>query len=152
MKRSVSTALAAFIAARFSRSLNAPCRLKTRDGSGIGPAAIGLLGEKIARAWLTANGAKVLYKNFKAPRGGEVDIVAREGKVLLFTEVKTRRAGGVGRPLDAVDREKEKLIERGANEWLRLLGTREIPWRFDVIEVILTDGEKPLVRRVENIF
>lgn len=123
-----------------------------RDGSGIGPAAIGVLGEKIARAWLRANGAKVLYKNFKAPRGGEVDIVAREGKLLLFTEVKTRRAGGVGRPLDAVDRAKEKLIERGANEWLRLLGTREIPWRFDVIEVILTDGEKPLVRRVENIF
>jgi hypothetical protein len=44
------------------------------------------------------------------------------------------------------------LIERGANEWLRLLGTREIPWRFDVIEVILTDGEKPYVHRVENIF
>ena len=39
-----------------------------------------------------------------------------------------------------------------ANEWLRLLGTREIPWRFDVIEVILTDGEKPRVHRVENAF
>ena len=119
---------------------------------GIGPAAIGRLGEKIAGAWLTANGAKVIYRNFKAPRGGEVDIVARQGRQLLFTEVKTRRAGGIGRPLDAVDRAKERLIERGANEWLRLLGTREIPWRFDVIEVILTDGEKPVVRRVENIF
>lgn len=94
----------------------------------------------------------MIYRNFKAPRGGEVAIVAREGKQLLFTEVKTRRSGGIGRPLDAVDRAKERLIERGANEWLRLLGTREIPWRFDVIEVILTDGEKPVVRRVENIF
>lgn len=110
------------------------------------------MGERIARAWMRAHGAKILYKNFKAPRGGEVDIVARQGKVLLFTEVKTRRAGAAGRPLDAVDREKEKLIERGANEWLRLLGTREIPWRFDVIEVILTDGEKPHVHRVENVF
>ena len=110
------------------------------------------MGERIARAWLTASGAKVLYRNFKAPRGGEVDIVARHGKLLLFTEVKTRRAGGRGRPLDAVDREKEKLIERGATEWLRLLGTREVPWRFDVIEVILTDGEKPRVHRVENVF
>lgn len=110
------------------------------------------MGERIARAWLRANGAKVLYTNFRAPRGGEVDIVAREGRLLLFTEVKTRRAGSPGRPLDAVDREKEKLIERGANEWLRLLGTREIPWRFDVIEVILADREKPRVHRVENAF
>ena len=144
--------LAAFIAARFNRSLNSPCSLTTAEGSGIGPAAIGVLGEKIARAWLTASGAKVIYRNFRAPRGGEVDIVARQGKLLLFTEVKTRRSGGIGRPLDAVDREKERLIERGANEWLRLLGTREIPWRFDVIEVILTHGEKPVVRRVENVF
>jgi len=126
--------------------------LTAADGSGIGPAAIGRMGERIAKAWLRANGAKVLYRNFKAPRGGEVDIVARHGKLLLFTEVKTRRAGGLGRPLDAVDRDKQRLIERGANEWLRLLGTREIPWRFDVIEVILTDREKPLVRRVENAF
>jgi putative endonuclease len=126
--------------------------LVTVEGTGIGPAAIGLLGEKIARAWLTANGAKVIYRNFKGPMGGEVDIVAREGRLLLFTEVKTRRSGGAGRPLEAVDRDKERLIERGANAWLRLLGTREIPWRFDVIEVILTHGEKPVVHRVENAF
>jgi putative endonuclease len=126
--------------------------LTRRDGSAVGSSAIGEMGERIARDWLRARGAKILYRNFKAPRGGEVDIVAREGRLLLFTEVKTRRAGGPGRPLDAVDREKEKLIERGANEWLRLLGTREIPWRFDVIEVVLTEGEKPYVHRVENIF
>lgn len=111
-----------------------------------------MLGERIAGAWLRAQGAKILYRNFKAPGGGEVDIVAREGRQLLFTEVKTRRAGGPGRPLDAVDRDKQRLIERGANEWLRLLGTREIPWRFDVIEVILAEGEKPRVHRVENVF
>lgn len=99
-----------------------------------------------------ANGAKILYCNFRAPRGGEVDIVAREGKCLLFTEVKTRRAGGPGRPLEAVNEAKRRLIRRGANEWLRLLGTREIPWRFDVIEVILEEGEKPRVHRVENAF
>ena len=81
-----------------------------------------------------------------------VVFVARQGKLLLFTEVKTRRSGGIGRPLDAVTKDKARLIERGANEWLRLLGTREIPWRFDVIEVILTHGEKPVVRRVENVF
>jgi putative endonuclease len=144
--------LAAFIAARFSPSLNCRCRLTAANGSVIPPGEVGRLGEKIAKAWLRSQGAKILYRNFKAPRGGEVDIVAREGKLLVFAEVKTRRAGGLGRPLDAVDRGKQRLIERGANEWLRLLGTREVPWRFDVIEVILTDGEKPLVHRVEDAF
>lgn len=95
---------------------------------------------------------KLLYHNFRAPQGGEVDIVAREGDQLLFTEVKTRTSTDYGRPLEAVGREKQKLIRRGANEWLRLLGTRDIPWRFDVIEVVLLEGEKPRVNRVENAF
>ena len=122
------------------------------DGTRLDSARIGQLGERISRDWLRAKGAKVLYLNFRAPGGGEVDIVAREGKVLLFTEVKTRTRTDFGRPLDAVDRKKQELIRRGANEWLKQLGTREIPWRFDVIEVVLLDGEKPRVHRVENAF
>ena len=126
--------------------------MKGFDGAELESIALGRLGERIAGAYLRAQGAKLLYRNFKAPRGGEVDIVARQGKLLVFAEVKTRRAGGLGRPLDAVNRDKQRLIERGANEWLRQLGTREIPWRFDVIEVILTHGQKPVVHRVENFF
>ena len=102
--RSSAMDLVAFIAARFSPSLNWRCRLTRRDGEGIGSAAIGVMGERVARAWLRANGAKILYRNFKAPRGGEVDIVARHGKLLLFTEVKARRAGAAGRPLGAARR------------------------------------------------
>ena len=58
----------------------------------------------------------------------------------------------VGRPLDAVDQAKQELIERGANSWLKLLKTRNIPWRFDVIEVIVEEGRLPRVNRVENVF
>jgi len=94
----------------------------------------------------------VLYRNFRAPHGGEVDLVAREDGLLVFAEVKTRRAGGRGRPLDAVDRDKQRLIERGANAWLKLLGTRQVPWRFDVIEVVVEDGERPRVNRVRDAF
>lgn len=113
---------------------------------------IGELGERIAVDFLKAEGRKVLYRNFRAPKGGEVDIVARDGKILSFVEVKTRTSEKFGRPLDAVDREKELLIERGANEWLRLLGTREIPIRFDVVEVILREGEVPKVNLVRDAF
>jgi len=78
--------------------------------------------------------------------------VARDGEVLSFVEVKTRTSEEFGRPLDAVDKRKEKLIRRGANEWLRLLGTREIAWRFDVVEVVLLEGEKPKVNVVLDVF
>ena len=113
---------------------------------------MGEFGERVACRWLMARSEKVLYRNYRAPKGGEVDIVARRGKLLLFIEVKTRRAGGVGRPLDAVDRSKQELIERGANSWLKLLKTRRIPWRFDVIEIILEEGVPPKIHRVENAF
>ena len=144
--------LAAFIAARFSRSLNSRCRLVRRDGSPWDRKELGDFGERVAADWLRANGCKILYRNFRAPHGGEVDIVARRGSLLLFVEVKTRREGAKIRGLDAVDAGKRALIERGANEWLRLLGTREIPWRCDVIEVYVEAGKPPRVHRVENAF
>ncbi len=81
-----------------------------------------------------------------------MDIVARDGGRLLFTEVKTRKKGAALRGLAAVNRKKRSLIERGANEWLRRLGTRDVPWRFDVIEVEVSEGEKPVVKRIENVF
>jgi putative endonuclease len=122
------------------------------DGSGLTAQETGEFGEKVATAWLRANGSKILYRNFRAPHGGEVDIVARHGHLLLFVEVKTRRAGAKIRGFDAVNADKQALIERGAHEWLRLLGSREIPWRFDVVEVYLADGETPRVHRIENAF
>jgi putative endonuclease len=114
---------------------------------------MGDYGEKVAVDWLRANHCKVLARNFKGRKGGEVDIVARnrEGQ-LLFTEVKTRQKDAMLRGLAAVNLKKQSLIRRGANEWLRRLGTRQVPWRFDVIEVEVSEGEKPVVRRIENVF
>lgn len=137
---------------RYSRLLNRPCRLSGRGGETMRHTELGDLGERVAVAYLTGEGRKVLYRNFRAPGGGEVDIVARDGEVLSFVEVKTRRSEKYGRPLNAVDREKEKLIERGADAWLGLLGTRGIPWRFDVVEVILQEGELPQVNVVKDAF
>lgn len=113
---------------------------------------LGNYGEKVAAEWLRANGCQILARNYKGPRRGEVDIVARDGKLLLFVEVKTRREGSKIRGLDAVNREKQGLIERGANAWLKRLGTRDLPWRFDVIEIYVEDGKKPRVSRVRDAF
>ena len=136
----------------FSRLLNRPCSLCGHDGERLTPMQIGELGERIACDKLKAQGCKILYRNYRGPKGGEVDIVARDGDTLSFVEVKTRTRRGYGRPLDAVDGAKQELIERGANAWLHLLGTRNLLWRFDVVEVILTDGELPEVTVVRDVF
>ena len=81
-----------------------------------------------------------------------MDIIARDRKLLLFVEVKTRREGSKIRGLDAVGKDKQALIERGANSWLKRLGTRDLPWRFDVIEITVKDGEKPRINHVRDAF
>ncbi len=117
---------------------------------------LGRYGERVAASWLRAGGCRVLARNHQSYRGGrragEVDIVARQGGLLLFIEVKTRRGNPLVRPLWAVDRSKQQLIERAANDWLRRLPSRNLPWRFDVIEVYLREGERPQVKHIENVF
>ena len=117
---------------------------------------LGDFGERVAAAWLTAHRCKILARNYRNHRRGrhtgEVDIVAREDRVLLFVEVKTRQENPKVRPLFAVDKAKQRLIERGANDWLKRLGTRQLPWRFDVIEVYVQDGKPPRVVRIRDAF
>ena len=152
LKLFASMGLVATIVARFSPSLNSPFRSTDRAGIPLGHLAIGAYGEKVARHWLITQRCKILHRNFRGPRRGEIDIVAREKSLLLFIEVKTRRHGSPGRPLDAVDKRKQALIERGANAWLKRLGTRNLPWRFDVVEVYLEEGKKPRLLRIRDAF
>jgi len=67
-------------------------------------------------------------------------------------EVKTRTREDFGRPVEAVDREKQKRISRGALAWLRMLDNPDIFFRFDVVEVIAVDGAKPRVELIKNAF
>ncbi|SHJ18133.1 putative endonuclease [Rubritalea squalenifaciens DSM 18772] len=123
-----------------------------RQGERIAPHEIGRMGEKMARLQLMKEGRRILYKNFRGPKGGEVDIVARDGEVLTFVEVKTRRRREGSRPLDAVTPAKQELIERGARAWLYMLKETDFLWRFDVVEVTLEEGKKPEVNVVKDFF
>ncbi|MFA7342692.1 MAG: YraN family protein [Terrimicrobiaceae bacterium] len=111
---------------------------------------LGREGEGIAARHLRACGYKILRKNFRAPRGGEVDLVCRHGRELVFVEVKTRSSEEFGRPSDAVGQKKRRLIIRGAMKWLRMLDMPDVTFRFDVVEVLTAPpGE---VRIIENAF
>jgi putative endonuclease len=116
--------------------------------------ALGRRGEKLAARYLRQHGRKVLYRNFRAPRGGEVDLVCRDRRTgeLVFTEVKTRRTRDFGAPAHAVDAEKRQLIARGALAWLRLLDWPEVRYRFDIVEVIVPEHGVPEIAIIENAF
>lgn len=89
--------------------------------------------------------------NYRADSGGEVDIVYREGNTLVFCEVKTRTSTEFGAPSLAVNKKKRQLIRKGAHSWLKRL-KKQVPYRFDIMEVILTEGKAPHVHRIIHAF
>ena len=109
-------------------------------------------GEKLAARYLRQHGFKVLYRNFRGRQGGEIDLVCRERDTLVFIEVKTRTRQDFGRPLEAVDRTKQRRISLGALAWLRMLGNPDILFRFDVVEVLVAEGKPPRLELVRNAF
>lgn len=113
---------------------------------------VGKLGERLAARFLKKEGMKILYRNFRAPKGGELDLVCRDGDTLVFAEVKTRTSLRFGRPAEAVNKKKQMLIVRGALEWLRLLDHPDLLFRFDVVEVLLRDGEVAEINLIRNAF
>lgn len=124
----------------------------SKQHAGADKDAVGRRGERIAARWLWVRGCRVLYRNYRGPQGGEVDVVCRHGRVLSFVEVKTRTSTAWGSPGHAVTPEKQALIVRGASAWLRLLGVPDIPWRYDVVEVLLIPGHKPAVNWIQAAF
>lgn len=111
---------------------------------------MGVWGERVAAKELKRRGFKILYRNYRGPHGGEIDLVCRDREILVFVEVKTRSSEEHSRPFDAVNKKKRKLIQRGALAWLRLLGLPDLTFRFDVVEVIAS--KPPEIRVIENAF
>jgi putative endonuclease len=116
---------------------------------------LGRMGEKLAARFLRNAGYKILLRNFRPAKGGEVDLVCRVRgrKELVFVEVKTRSSETYGAPADAVDWEKQRRIVLAARVWMSLLETEQarrlrpvktnedgVIVRFDVIEVLHKGG------------
>jgi putative endonuclease len=125
-------------------------RLQNPAGHEAGHIRLGREGEAAAARHLRKAGYKILRKNFRAPHGGEVDLVCRHRNELVFVEVKSRTSEDFGRPLAAVNAKKRQLIIRGAMHWLRLLQMPDITFRFDVVEVIAPPDAE--IRIIENAF
>jgi len=138
----------------FDRELDRPVARPDEDGMSDGEwnAWVGSTGERLAGKHLWRTGRKVLHRNYRPKGGGEIDLVYRERDTLVFGEVKTRTRGEFGDPAKSVTRDKEKLVIRGANAWLRELNYPEVQFRFDIIEVLLPEGGPPRIQVIENAF
>ena len=111
----------------------------------------GRLGEAAAKRHLKSAGLKFLVANFKT-KDSEIDLVFRDDDCLVFVEVKTRTEGGWTRPAAAVDQRKRSLLSKAAREYVRQLRDPNVKFRFDIVEVLLVDGDVNEVRHIPNAF
>ena len=111
----------------------------------------GELGERAAKKYLQQQGLKFLTANFRSERG-EIDLIFRDGDCLAFVEVKTRSSEEWTRPAAAVDARKRRLLSQSALDYLKLLKNPAVKIRFDIVEVLLTDGLVREIRHLPNTF
>ena len=107
---------------------------------------LGRRGERLAADYLCARGYELVASNFKTGVGRnrrgavmqtEIDLVAYDGPVLCFVEVKTRASDWFAAPESNVDLRKQRQVTRAARAYRRLLGLQGAPHRYDVVSVIL---------------
>jgi putative endonuclease len=109
--------------------------------------ATGQYGEALAARHLVAQGMVVLDRNWRCELG-EVDLVLRDGPVLVFCEVKTRSTAAYGAPLEAVSPVKVARLRRLAARWMVEHGVRVDEVRLDLVGVLLGGAG---VRRLEHV-
>jgi len=110
---------------------------------------LGAWGEAQAASFLKRQGLKIVERNLRTPVG-EIDIIARNRKYLLFVEVKTRRSARCGVPAEAVGSIKQRQIIRAAQWYLLTYGGKLQP-RFDVVSVD-AGSDPPRIEHIENAF
>jgi putative endonuclease len=96
--------------------------------------AVGGWGEKRAAAFLSQKGYTLLASNVRTPYG-EIDLLARQGQVLVFVEVKTRTSSAFGSPEEAVTPKKRAHLIQSAQAYLQAHPEVEDDWRIDVIAI-----------------
>jgi len=112
---------------------------------------LGERGEAIAAAYLKGQRFTIIERNFRC-KGGEVDIIARDGKTLVFVEVKTRRTLTFGPPQMALTPFKQRQISKAALTWLAKKKQFGASARFDVIAIVVPDHQVPEIEHIRNAF
>lgn len=112
--------------------------------------ALARRGEALAAEQLVRSGLEILARNWRSGRR-EIDLVAREGPVVAFVEVKTR-GPGPQRPLEALSRAKRREVRRAAEAWIRDHPGVGREFRFDAVAVEVTGSGRARVEHVRDAF
>lgn len=112
--------------------------------------AVGGYGERMAERFLREQGMVVLERNWRCPLG-EIDLVARDGDVLVVCEVKTRRGTAYGLPVEAVTRAKLARLRRLAAAWVCARGGSFDQVRIDVVGVLRPASGPCVVEHVRGV-
>ena len=113
-----------------------------------GRRGLGIRGEHLAARHLEQLGLTVIERNVRLP-GGELDLVVRDADDLVFVEVKTRIGDESTAPDLAVTSAKLARIERLAESYVARIAEREVPWRVDVVAIVL--GRDGRLVRLEHL-
>ena len=112
--------------------------------------ALGKTGEDLACAELERRGYAILARRYRR-RGGEIDIIARDGQTMVFVEVKAREGRAFGEACEAVTANKRRTITRLALDYLMRHRLAECPCRFDVVSIHFESGT-PVIDVYQNAF
>lgn len=115
------------------------------------PGEAGRQGERLAARFLRRQGFRILRRNCRA-RGGEIDLIARDGDEVVFVEVKTRTSRQWGDPEDSVTPTKQRRISLAASSFADRYRLHTRPLRFDVVAVLLPEDGPTEFRHYRNAF
>jgi len=108
-------------------------------------------GEGIVCQYLKKQGYKILERNYRI-RGGEIDIVAKEGKTLVFVEVKTRYSHDFGLPVESMTLWKIKFLLKTARFYVQKINWGWKEYRLDFVSVDFADSrDNPKIELIKNI-
>ena len=114
--------------------------------------SLGDRGEDAAAKFLKRQGFHILARSLDSPLG-ELDIVAVDGRTVVFVEVKTRRSDDAGRPSEAIDQRKEQRMTRAALAYLKSNRLLDYSARFDVVAITWPENvRQPTIEHFKNAF
>ncbi|MFQ5611396.1 MAG: YraN family protein [Anaerolineae bacterium] len=109
----------------------------------------GRRGEDLAVDYLRRQGYEIVVRNWRC-RAGEMDIVARQGQMLVFVEVRARRSRRLGTPEESITPAKQARLIEVAQSYLQETGSEAAPWRIDVVAVLLDErGQAARLNHIE---
>ena len=112
---------------------------------------LGRRGEKLAERYLRRQGHRIVDRNV-CLRGGELDLVTVEGRILVVVEVKTRKCPGPRSPAAAVTGAKQRRICRATRQYIRHHNLDKSAVRFDIVAITWPEHERPLIEHQRGAF